>query len=486
MTPPLEQELTSRQMEIFALLAKGMSNREISELLEISNNTVKIHVAAILKAMGVSNRTEAAFAFKELITQPDQTGHAEAMLAEKVGRPPLVVVPFANLSGDTHYDLVSRGLVEDLTIYLAKWRWFPVISQLSADNFQSNQLNLNELQDQLGALYAVSGSLRVLGEKMRITVHLHDCRAGLEIWSGSFEGNLERVLSAQEDIAARVVSSLASGLIDAQGIMHQATAQAPTPHVDAWARTCRGLWLLSMRKQAQWREANENFSAAIALDPNFSMAWYGRARAAQLGLYEQWTDDAVAEQDNFAHSVTRGLEIDPMSAHAHHMAGMFNISQGTSGEAMAHLDKAITYNPSYAPSFSLLGQCWGMAGEADTCIAYTEEALKLNSHGSQAWIYRSVIGTALYTADRPNEAIKWLKESLQTFPDHPGSWLSLASAHVELGDLDAGHAALASLHKHRPNFSFPEHMKMYQSASKPELVEKQLRALAELNYRPDA
>ena len=91
-------ELTPRQMEIFSLLAKGLSNPDISRVLDISVNTVKIHVAAILRELNVANRTEAAAAFRSLLGEETKAGR-DAQLAQEIGRPRIAVMPFTEIGG---------------------------------------------------------------------------------------------------------------------------------------------------------------------------------------------------------------------------------------------------------------------------------------------------------------------------------------------------------------------------------------------------
>ena len=91
--------LTPRQLEIFGLMAKGLSNREICELLGISNNTVKIHVAAILRNLDVANRTEAVFAYKEMLEQTGASHDGRRLeVSDRIGRPAIAVLPFTNLA----------------------------------------------------------------------------------------------------------------------------------------------------------------------------------------------------------------------------------------------------------------------------------------------------------------------------------------------------------------------------------------------------
>ena len=483
MIPPLEKQLTPRQMEIFALVARGLSNREISELLGISANTVKNHMVAILSSLGVTNRTEAAFAFKELVEAPQTDADdavRTAVLAEQLGRPSLALVPFTNLTGNPDHDLTLRGIAEDLSIYLSRWRWFPIVSQTSMQSFTDTARSRNELHERLNVRFAVTGSLRVDNTQLRIAVHVHDLEHHTEIWADGFHGSLDATLEQQELLARRIVLALSNGIID--GMARQgASLVSPS---NAWEQTVRGLWCLQSRQREQWQEASQLFASALAIDAKSSMAWYGTAYARQMGVYEQWTKDRDAAIAALGTDVAQALAMDPYGAHAHHAAGLHAIATGNGPAAIDHLQRALNYNPSLAPAASLLGQCFGMIGQTDACIEHMEEALQLDPHSPRTWTYRSVIGTAHYSAGRAPEATIWLTQALRAFPAHAGSLLSLAAAYVEMGELQQARSTIATLKEQRPDFSFAEHMKEYVGMSRPDMVERQLEALAKIGYRP--
>jgi len=115
--PPSNEALakiTPRQLEILDLVAKGLRNKEIAELLEISLSTVKVHMAAVLKALKVANRTEAAFEYRAALQDRDDQIHALAEVARDVGRPAIAILPFEDRSAAGPIMHLAEALHQDL------------------------------------------------------------------------------------------------------------------------------------------------------------------------------------------------------------------------------------------------------------------------------------------------------------------------------------------------------------------------------------
>jgi TolB-like protein len=171
-----EEFLTPRQLEVLELLCKGLTNAEIAGVLDIAAGTAKNHVAAVLEAMGVSNRTEAVGLLKEQAepTEFDTVGHAVPGFGQ---RPSLALLPLDNL-GPPVDDHIADGLVEDLTTALAALRWFPVIARNSSFSYKGRGVDVRQISRELGARCILEGSARRSGDRLRVHVQLIDGASG--------------------------------------------------------------------------------------------------------------------------------------------------------------------------------------------------------------------------------------------------------------------------------------------------------------------
>ncbi|MEE4360484.1 MAG: tetratricopeptide repeat protein [Pseudomonadales bacterium] len=470
---PADAALTPRQYEILALISKGLSNREVCELLAISSNTVKVHVASILRALGVANRTEAASAYQRLLTREDDVG-ARLRTADRVGRPMIAVLPFTNLANAADDDHLAGGLVDDLITRLSGWRWFPVIASVSSSRYDGRELDLARLREELQAGYFITGSVRRSGDQVRVNAHLTEARQGENVWSGAFDARTDNVLETQDEIARRIVACLSPELMEVEG---RAQDAAPAPEFEAWRLTMQGMWHLSRRTREDIESAIALMTQAVERSPDFALGWYGLSWAHHHGLIEQWTGDPMASLAALNRGAQECRRCDPNGAPTQALLGLVEIIAGNTSRAISHLERATALNPSSTQALSLLGQCYGLDGRPDECIATLEEALKLNPYGPTVWVYHGVIAMAHFAASRLDEAVSWSRRALDGRPEAITAQLTLCAAQVEQGDLDAGRRVIEQLKALRPDYALADFVALIARAARPEYVERLTRAL---------
>src|SRR5262245_12130362 len=187
-------------------MMQGMSNKAICRSLGLAETTVKYHVTAILKALQVTNRTEAVLAVgalgwelpsadkREARNVRDTLTVAEDQTPDGVtvtraskhkddagsrspntrhlnlpDKPSIAVLPFTNLSGDPTQDYFADGVVEDITIALGRIHWLFVIGSGSAFTYKGRPTDVRQVGLELGVRYVLRGSIRKLDKRVRIT-----------------------------------------------------------------------------------------------------------------------------------------------------------------------------------------------------------------------------------------------------------------------------------------------------------------------------
>ncbi len=465
--------LTPRQLEILTLLSKGLSNRDICELLHISNNTVKVHVATILRALGVANRTEAASAYQRLLGEQDDVG-VRVRTAHELGRPMIAVLPFDNLASAEDADHLAAGFVDDLITRLSGWRWFPVIASVTTNRFAQTDTDLQQLREELGAGYVIKGSVRLSGERVRVSAHLLETERGTGVWSDAFDASVHDVLSTQDEIARRIVACLAPELMEMEGKTHE---DEPHTDFDAWRLTMMGMWSLAHRTREDVVRAAELFERALALDPRFSLAWYGRTWCHHHNVIEQWAEDRAEEVARLEHAAAECVRTDPNGAPAQTVAGLVEMIRGNNGKAISHLERAASLNPSSTQALSLLGQCYGLTGRADECIAVLEDALMLNPYSPTVWLMQAVMALAHFVAQRHEEAIEWSRTALNGRPQMITPHLTLCASLVEKGEVAAGRQVIADMRRLRPEYALNDFVDLIGRSADPDIVARISAAL---------
>jgi TolB-like protein/Tfp pilus assembly protein PilF len=120
----------------------------------------------------------------------------------------IAVLPFANMSADPDQEFFGDGIAEELLNLLAKVEGLRVISRTSSFQFKDSELSLSEIAGKLDVATILEGSVRLSGNKLRITAQLIDARADAHLWSEKYDRDLEDIFAIQDEVAAKVVEEL--------------------------------------------------------------------------------------------------------------------------------------------------------------------------------------------------------------------------------------------------------------------------------------
>ena len=240
---PLLQELglTERKADVLALMMQGKSNKAICRALNLAEPTVKKHVTAILKALNVGTRTEAVIAVGKLSAAKAEQTTPRVESAHWKGlpdKPSIVVLPFANLSGDASQDYFAEGIVEDISIALGRFSWLFVIASSAVSLYKGRTLDLRQVGMELGVRYALCGSIRKDSSRVRIVVQLADTSLGGHLWADRMEGKLDNIFEMQDRVASQVAAAITPTLwsVEIKRAQHK-----PTESLDAYDLYLRAL-----------------------------------------------------------------------------------------------------------------------------------------------------------------------------------------------------------------------------------------------------
>jgi TolB-like protein/DNA-binding CsgD family transcriptional regulator len=463
--------LTARQFEILGLMAKGYSNPEICELLKISVNTVKVHVACILEALQVTNRTEAASVYYSLLNEPaPRSVGARARLADRIGCPAIAIIPLEEQPPSN--DFFADGLVEDLILRLSAWRWFRVIASGASRSLSLRDHSLLQIREKVGADYVVTGVLRRNGGRARISISLSSTREGLVIWSESFDRDLSNLLATQDEISRVIVARIAPELLDIES--------RPSPHrtnaaPDAWRLATCGLAHLARRERARFPDALTAFDAAIAIDGALGVAHYGRAYAFYLAMVEQWLPETTAFPE-FRRSASRAMDVDPGNSGSQLMCGLALLYTGDLDAAFTHVKEAATINPSSCLAHGMLGQMLVMRGRTEEGIASLEDALRLGPRDPGAWLHYVTLAMAHLALREFAAGIECSKHAIALRADSALPRVTLVACHQEAGDASACAAAVRDLIAQHPDFRVGAFLRLMRLAN-PDYVRRLTTAL---------
>ena len=474
-------QLTARQREVLELVSKGLTNPEICRVLGISRGTVKIHLAAIYRALDVTNRTEAAVAFSEL-------GGAAAggSPSPGAGPPPpgraLAVLPFDVFGGGADDADFADGLVEELITRLSKFAWFPVIARQSTFQYARRANDLARAGRELGAAYLVEGSVRRADGRVRVTVQLIEAAGAAHVWAQTFDFAFGDVFLVQDEIARGVAAALHPELLHAAG---SGALSDANPRPDAWLIAMRGHAHLERRDRVENERALACFERASALDPTCLLAAFGSAMAHYHALFLQWAPDPAAAIGRVLEAAEHCARIAPHDPYSLCAQGIAALLRGDLERAIAKLQAAVERNPSFSRGYSFLGQLVGMRGDPDEGIRWMEEAIRLSPRDPALFSMLGAVGIAHLVQGRLPQAYDYFHRSLELRDAEPLIWVMLVATTALLGRKKEARLALGELKRVSPDFSLAKFERIASPAQQ-RYLEQIRRGLRAAGYEEPA
>ena len=235
------------------------------------------------------------------------------------GATSIAVLPFANMSADPEDQYFSDGLAEELVNALTRLSGLRVASRTSSFRFRNRHADVREIGHELGVGAILEGSVRRSGPRLRVTVQLTNVENGYNMWSERYDRQMADVFTVQDEIVQSTVSALAPTL--AGEARH--AVRRPTENLQAYDLYLRGRHFWNQRSPAVFGMAIRFFEEAIALDPNYALAYAGLADCYSILRVYGWTPPEHS-QPRALDAVTRAMSLDPQLPEAHFSRGLYD------------------------------------------------------------------------------------------------------------------------------------------------------------------
>ena len=340
-----------------------------------------------------------------LVMFKDRVGHdAQDSLQALIARPSVIVLPFANTSGDESKNHIAFGFTDELITGLQRSREFPVVSRNASLEFGSSGLTASEYAISLGASYRVEGSVSSDDDGIRVLATMSGAGDN-QVWAERFQ----RMAGKAElfDVADELVAKIATAVLKSEVKRVQRTDHPPT---DAWEHYIRGLSGTMDFSPDKYKNARWHLDQAVEIAPDMAEAW---ASLGDIEVDNYASQPLVKETDlERLNTITsyfrKSHELDPFNGSACGCLGFMLSVVGQAEEAHAVFKQAIEANP-LSPCLRVdyaLFLLWD--GRHEEAIENTDIALKLGVYGegsSLVWLTRSVVALAQGNQDESLEAI---------------------------------------------------------------------------------
>jgi TolB-like protein/Tfp pilus assembly protein PilF len=309
----------------------------------------KTLVAISLLVVGVI----ALFSWRQMARPPGEAAHkVAAPAASKIPEHSIAVLPFADLSARKDQEYFSDGLAEELLNLLSKVPGLQVAARTSAFSFKGHAVDVPTIGRQLMVANVLEGSVRKVGNHLRVTAQLERADNGYQIWSETYDRELGDVFRIQDEISAAVVKALKVSLLGAA--LPRSTG---TQNSDAYLVFLQGRAKMATERLADMKSAVEDFARVIRLDPGYGPAYVELADAKlQLAEFE-YTSERLANFDTVSNEskvlIEHALALDPNDAQAYIERGYLRAFSDRVG-AERDYRRGIELNPSSARGYDSL------------------------------------------------------------------------------------------------------------------------------------
>jgi TolB-like protein/Tfp pilus assembly protein PilF len=350
-------------------------------------------------------------------------------------KPAVAVLPFYNMSADPDQAYFSDGITEDVITELSRFRELMVIARNSSFAFRGQSMDLRQIGRVLGAEYFVEGSVRRLGDRVRITVQLIEATSGTHLWAERYDRAMEDVFAIQEEISQNIVATVAQRVRDDREV----SARRRRPE-DMHAYD---LFLQANRLSDDFTPGSQErvlslFERAVKIDPTFARAYTGLAyaylnRAIDNGI------GAPREKDENRIKALRfaeqALVLDPNDPKVHCTLGFMCLTWRDFDRAERHLDLARTMNPNDPIIQIIWAWMQGALGRPERGLAAAQIALRINPR-HPSW-YNYYLSHILFQLGRYSEAAVLLEQRTFDSPiRHPRDMAWRAAAYGHLGRIE--------------------------------------------------
>jgi TolB-like protein len=384
------------------------------------------------------------------------------------GRPAIAVLPFDNLSGDAEQEYFSDGITEDLITRLSTWRWFPVIARNSTFVYKGKAVDVKRVSSELGARYVVEGSVRKIGDRVRITAQLIDATTGHHVWAERYDRELQDIFALQDEITEAIAASMNPEL---RQFETQRTVQREPRSLDAWECAHRGWWHIFQRTDDRNSKARSFYEEAIRLDPQFVWAYYGLAMTHFNDVIDGTTESDDRSVGEMLRAAQRCIALDDKDPFGHLALGIAHSLTGRQDEMLAAMRLAVRLNPSLAAAYRFLGIFLALSGQPYEAITTLEKGMRLSPQDPQMWNFLFAMAAAHFAASRYDAAIDWALQSMQRRPNSFASGF-LAASYAFRGRVDEARKALG-----RDPYSLGRVRRMMSSAA-PDVMERLVEGLS--------
>ena len=362
----------------------------------------------------------------------------------------IVVLPFANLSGDPSQDYFADGVTENLTTDLSRIRGSFVIARNTAFTFKGKGLDAKEIGKELGVRYVLEGSVQRAQNRVRVNAQLIDAETSAHLWADRFEEDMADLFKLQDQVVARLAGSLGYALINAEA--EKGTRAKKPDSIDLTMRGAALLWRQPPTKVNN-DAARAFFEEALQIDPDDADALAGEAFTYRAENVYGWTNPGTNYEARIFGFADRAIALAPDNMLAYWAKASYLVISRRWNEALGIAEAGLAINPNFAPLYSTKGVAENSLGRTEAARSDLQTAMRLSPRDPGSGFWHVQLGDVALNAGQLDLAIDEYHRAIdlgfRTFIPYG----NLAAVHALQGKEDQSKAELGAALRLKPDLT---------------------------------
>jgi len=346
----------------------------------------------------------------------------------------VAVLPFTNMSADPENEYFTDGMAEEIINALSKIQSLRVASRTASFAFRGKSEDITEIGQKLKVSTFLEGSVRKMGNRVRITAKLVNVADGYQLWSERYDREMEDIFAIQDDISQAIVKALRVILTEDE---KKAIEKTRKVNMEAYDYYLRGRQSIHQLSRTSLETARKMFRRAIEIDPEYALAHAGLADCSSLLYMTMDARESNLIQGDSASQ--KALELDPDLAESHVARGLAVSLRKQFDEAEREFETAMRLDPKLFEAAYYFARARMSQGRFDDAAKLFERACTLRPEDYQA---PGFLAQAYASLEKPAESqaayrrqARLVEERLDLIPDDARACVLGAGAFASLGEV---------------------------------------------------
>ena len=363
----------------------------------------------------------------------------------------IVVLPFANLSGDAAQDYFADCVTDNLTTDLARIKGSFVIARNTAFTYKGKSVDATEIGKELGIRYVLEGSVQHDQNRVRVNAQLIDAESGAHLWAERFEEDLADLFKLQDQVVARLANTLGFELVKAEAEKgaHSQNPDLIDLNMRGWAMMQQ--WLRTTKDYND--EARTWFEKALKIDPNDPDALVGEAYTYFIDYGMGWPTPGFDYEAKVLGQVDRVITLDHDNVWAYYVKTVYLANSKRANEALGSAAAGLAIDPNFARLYVARAMAEIPLGRADQAISDVHQAMRLSPKDPEVGWWHSLRAGAQFGLGNYQAAIDDAKQAIDGGFRYVWPYAHIASAYALQGQMEEAKSALAEARRLNPKLT---------------------------------